>query len=141
MKQIKIILRILETILSNPLAITRVLDDDSYYKNRGYQKLPTIDLLTLIPDFSETVNPVSMLSNGSSIMDYALLRALARMYSPCRYLEIGTWRGESIANVSPIAEECYSIDLPKEDVNIREDRLDNIHFFFKRFNKCYSYRN
>lgn len=46
----------------------------------------------------------------------ALLKALAKRYDKCQYLEIGTWRGESVANVSSVAQQCVTIDLPDKEL-------------------------
>lgn len=78
--------------------------------------LPTVDLLDLFPDFQVTVKPFSFLAHGSPPMDIALLVALAKQYDDLHYLEIGTWRGESVANVAPHAVKCVTIDLPESDM-------------------------
>lgn len=114
--------RIFKTLLANPRAIACVLKEDDVIKERVIKKiwdeqgLPTLDILELIPNPVKTVYPLSFLSDGSTPMDYFLLNSLAKRYKNCKYLEIGTWRGESIANVARFAEECYSISLSKEDL-------------------------
>ena len=75
-----------------------------------------VDMLDLLPDLDETIIPYSFLEGQASPTDIALLKGLARMSTGCRYFEIGSWRGESIANVASIAEECVSLNLPKEDL-------------------------
>jgi hypothetical protein len=58
--------------------------------------------------------------NGSSrSVDLAFLKAMARKRPGCRYLEIGTLRGESIVNVAEIAGECVSVSLSDEDMKQR----------------------
>jgi predicted O-methyltransferase YrrM len=78
--------------------------------------LPTIDLLDLIPEFNEEVSPYAFLEGGSTTIDLALLKALARRYDPCRYFEIGAWRGESVANVAAVAKECISLSLSDDEM-------------------------
>ena len=78
--------------------------------------LPQIDLLDLFPAFDESVTPYAFLEGGSSTIDLALLKALARRYERCRYFEIGSWRGESIANVASVAHECISLSLSDEEM-------------------------
>ncbi|MCP4314384.1 MAG: class I SAM-dependent methyltransferase, partial [Bacteroidetes bacterium] len=34
----------------------------------------------------------------------------------CRYFEIGTWRGESVANVSSRSSSCYTLSLSDEEL-------------------------
>jgi predicted O-methyltransferase YrrM len=78
--------------------------------------LPQLDLLDLFPTFEETVSPYAFLEGGSTTIDLALLKALARRYEACRYFEIGSWRGESIANVAAVARECISLSLSDEEM-------------------------
>src|ERR1700679_3264507 len=77
----------------------------------GIPKLPVIDLLDLIPDFHETVDAYSFLPGTSTIVDILLLKILAKRYDNCCYLEIGSYRGESIASVAEVAGECNSLTL------------------------------
>jgi hypothetical protein len=78
--------------------------------------LPTLDLLDLFPDFSEHVTPYAFLEGGSTPIDLALLKALARRYERCRYFEIGAWRGESAANVASVAAECVSLSWSDAEI-------------------------
>ena len=50
---------------------------------------------------------------GSGPLDYAFIRALAMKYKAKKYLEIGTYIGESLKAVSDICKQCYSITAPK----------------------------
>ncbi len=98
----------------------------SEYVRRKYglsQGLPTLDLLDLFPAFDERVAPFAFLEGGSTPIDLALLRALARRYDRCRYFEIGAWRGESVANVAAVANECISLSL--SDAEMRSAGWDN----------------
>jgi hypothetical protein len=78
--------------------------------------IPTIDLLDLVPSFKETVEPYSYLTETSPPIDIAFLKAMARKFKNCCYLEIGAWRGESLANVAEVAKECVSISLSDEEL-------------------------
>ena len=89
------------------------------YVRRKYglgRGLPTLDLLDLVPEFEEQVAPYAFLEGGSTTIDLALLKALARRYDPCRYFEIGSWRGESVANVATVAAECISLSLSDDEM-------------------------
>lgn len=89
------------------------------YVSRKYrlgEGLPTLDLLTLFPNFSERVVPYAYLEGGSTAIDLALLKALARRYEACRYFEIGAWRGESVANVASVANDCISLSLSDNEM-------------------------
>jgi predicted O-methyltransferase YrrM len=78
--------------------------------------LPTVELLELCPGLDEVIRPFASLEGGSPPVDLALLRALARSFPACRYLEIGSWRGESLANVAEVAERCVSVSLGTDRV-------------------------
>jgi predicted O-methyltransferase YrrM len=85
-------------------------------KHGFHNGLPQLDLFDLFPAFDETVTPYAFLEGGSSTIDLAFLKALARRYENCRYFEIGSWRGESIANVASVASECISLSLSDEEM-------------------------
>jgi len=72
---------------------------------------PVIMPRDLFGDFNETVSPFAFLDGGSLPTDLALLKKLARNIKDCSYFEIGTWRGESVANVATVAKECFTLDL------------------------------
>jgi len=99
--------------------------------------LPVIDFLEILPNYIEIIKPLSFIPGGSSsIIDYALLVGLARKFEKCRYLEIGTWRGESIACVASIAEECISISFSDEqmrDMGLSDEVIKNSRFFSKNY--------
>jgi hypothetical protein len=45
-----------------------------------------------------------------------LLAGLAEQIRDCRYFEIGTWRGESVATVAPRARTCHTLCLSEEEM-------------------------
>lgn len=98
----------------------------------GFCQLPTIDILDLFPSFEEEVSPYSYLEGTSLVTDLALLKLLARRHSEPAYLEIGTWRGESIANVAAIGAACTSISLSAEEMRERglSDEFIAVHEVF-----------
>lgn len=51
---------------------------------------------------------------GSGPLDYAFIRAIAMKYKAKKYLEIGTYIGESLKAVADICEQCYSITASKD---------------------------
>jgi len=77
--------------------------------------LPVIPLNSLIHN-TALVEPFAFLDGGSIPTDIALLRQLASDIPGCRYFEIGTWRGESIANVAAVSDVCYTLNLPDEEL-------------------------
>src|ERR1700719_3581279 len=106
MSKLKTSLRILREIVREPRRLTRVLEPppptpkeiwrDFFNRPPG---LPQIDLLELLPGLDETISPYSYLEGQALPTDIALLKGLARKRPGCRYLEIGSWRGESLANM------------------------------------------
>jgi len=140
-KKLKKLFKILRVINSNPSVIGYILQHDNPTKKYIEKKygpkfeLPRIDFLELLPNCKEIISPFASLAHGSTIMDYVLLKGLARKYPNCRYLEIGTWMGESIVNVSNVANECVSISLSNEDLkkcNANEKELQVQRFFSKK---------
>jgi predicted O-methyltransferase YrrM len=140
MSKIKKIFEIIKVLSKSPELLLRVLDEetdkrDYVIKKYGFfQGMPVVDLLSLFPDFSETVEPYSFLEGTSMLTDLALLKSLVRMHDECEYLEIGTWRGESVANVAKIAKNCVSLSLSDEEMRrfgFGEDIIKNSMYFSK----------
>lgn len=78
------------------------------------------------------VAPFAFLDGGCIPPDLALLRALCDKYGVQDYLEIGTWRGESVANVADTGALCVSVNLPDQemrDLGLDEDYV-GLHRFF-----------
>jgi hypothetical protein len=90
-------------------------------KDFRIEQLPTIDICDLFPDFSESINKYTFLEGTSLVTDILLLKLLARGFRACAYLEIGSWRGESIANVYEVTDDCTSVTLSEEEM--REMKL------------------
>ncbi len=111
-------------LLVKPYLLNNVINDTSRWRKhveKNYGKgsgLPMVDIISLLGSINEQISPFSFLDGGSMPTDLALLRGLARMQEDCSYFEIGTWRGESVANVASIAKECYTLNL--SNIEIRE---------------------
>jgi predicted O-methyltransferase YrrM len=124
MRKLAKLAKIIGTLASNPKSLAKVLLDpeEIAFRNqmaRAYSLgngLPTIDLLDIVPGLDETIRPFCFMNGSSRTVDLALLKALARKVPNCRYLEIGTLRGESIVNVAEIAGECVSISLSNQEM-------------------------
>lgn len=82
----------------------------------GRAQLPTIDLLDLCPDLQDTLECYSFMPDTSMITDILLLRALAKRYNQCAYLEIGSYRGESVVAISGITGDCTCITLSGDEM-------------------------
>ena len=123
--RIKKALAMLKILIKNPKylfyswysdILEQAKQEDVIKRYRLPEGLPTLDLLELVPNFKETVEPYSYLTETSPPMDIAFIMAMARQYKNCKYLEIGAWRGESLANVAKVAKDCVSISLSDEEL-------------------------
>jgi predicted O-methyltransferase YrrM len=126
-------------ILKKPYLLNLLIDSEDEKQSYVAQKyglpqgLPTVDISEFI-DETEEVFPYSFLEGSSLPTDFALLRSICRKNHAEDYLEIGTWRGESVANVAPFVRNCFSLNLPDE--TMRQMGLDeeyiNMHRFFSK---------
>ncbi len=122
MKKISKLFKALSLILKQPSLLNKITDDADVNKAEVIKKynlsngLPAVDICELLPDFNETVDPFCYLDGGSTPIDLALLKGLAKKTPGCSYFEIGTWRGESVANVATVAADCTTLNLPDQDM-------------------------
>lgn len=122
MKKIAKALRALRLIAANPYLLNAVLNNETVKKKEVLEKyglpdgLPVVDLETLFPGFEQSVSPYSYLSGMTLPIDIALLKALAQKCQVESYFEIGTWRGESVANVASVVPQCVTFNLSKEEI-------------------------
>jgi predicted O-methyltransferase YrrM len=86
------------------------------------------------PASTRTVVPFAFGDGGSLPTDLLLLRALARQRPGCRYFEIGTWRGESAANVAAEAATVHTLNLSAAEMRSLglPERYIELHGFFSR---------
>jgi predicted O-methyltransferase YrrM len=110
-------------ILRKPVLLNRVLTDEdtwqSYVKKR-YQLpdgLPVVEMDQLIGSGTIALGPMTFLDGGSLPTDLMLLAGLTEQIDSCSYFEIGTWRGESVATVSPRAQSCHTLCLSNEEMH------------------------
>jgi predicted O-methyltransferase YrrM len=140
MRSIRKSIKAILNIIKNPWLLNNVLSDDTIWINHLKSKytipigLPVIALDKLSPLNSETINTFSFLDGGSLPTDIALLKVLCKRFNPCNYFEIGTWRGESVMNVSEICNECYTLNLSKSELLKQggNERYADLHGFFSK---------
>jgi hypothetical protein len=118
-------LKVLYWILRRPHLLNRLLtDEDSWHsfvgkKYRMASGFPVVHMDQLIASESLELGPMTFL-DGSSLPTYMMLLAgLAEQIQDCSYFEIGTWRGESVATVSPRALSCHTLCLSDEEMQQR----------------------
>src|SRR5690606_20830304 len=75
--------------------------------------------------------------------DILMLKSLAKRFDECSFLEIGSFRGESLAGVADIAKDCTSITLSDEEMrafNLGEDFIKVHGLFSKNKENITTYR-
>lgn len=136
MNKISKAFRALGWIIRKPYLLNLINDDEEvkqYYVARKYNLpngLPTVDITDFI-SAEEEIAPYGFLDGSSLPTDFALLRSICRNNKVEDYLEIGTWRGESVANVAPLVKNCVTVNLP--DDKMREMGLDEAYIGMHRF--------
>ncbi len=102
-------------------------------KKYGIETLPYVDLLDLLPDGQESIHHYTFLEGTSKVTDIALIKALCRRSEDTDFLEIGTWRGETIVNAAEVSKHCVSVSLPDEDVKaMRGENIANMQRMFSK---------
>ena len=140
MNKLKKFTKALGRIIRHPYLLNLVLQDEDSNKDdviRKYQLadgLPVLEINELFPDFEGVAKPYAYLSGATMPIDIALLRALALRYGVHDYFEIGTWRGESVANLADVAPHCVTFNLPKESIiELTHNPLyADLHSFFSK---------
>lgn len=138
-KKIKKALKAIGYIIKNPWLLNVVLEDNELWKKYVIGKynlktgLPVVQIEDLL-DQKEKLNLFAFLDGGSLITDHLLLKKLATWFKDCSYFEIGTWRGESVKNVSEVAKECYTINLSDDEMKnlgLNENYINSVGYFSK----------
>lgn len=103
-----------KNILKQLLRYTKEADKKFRFKDKGY-KMQFVDIDEIVT-LNETIERYSFLNGTSRPTDIAFLMALCRKYKDCNYLEIGSWRGESLFNIAKVAKKCTSISLSEKEM-------------------------
>lgn len=139
MKKISKALKALWLIIRKPYLLNLINDDEKVKQNYVTRKykfpegLPTADIAEFISD-EEKITPYSFLEGSSLPTDFALLRGICTKNKVEDYLEIGTWRGESVANVAPLVKNCFSVNLPDKEMQQlgMDEKYIGMHRFFSK---------
>jgi predicted O-methyltransferase YrrM len=127
-------------ILRHPVLLNRVLSEPDIWREYvtreygGEKGLSVIQMDQVFDGEMYDVGPITFLDGGSLPTDLALLRGLAGLFKDCSYFEIGTWRGESVANMARVAKECYTLNLSAEEMRkmgIRSKYMYLLGYFSK----------
>ena len=139
MQKITKLLKALQLVLQRPALLNLILKDETYLLENFTKTFPKVTLQELDP-FAWTeaeelkITPYAFLSGSSMATDFAFLQMLCRKYKIETYLEIGTWRGESAANVAPYVKEVFTLNLPDSTLrNMGQSSayIDSHRFFSK----------
>lgn len=142
MNKLTKLLKAIKLIVKQPALLNKVLDDSDVNKQLVFAKynlpegLKTVDITQLLPDFNETIDPYSFYDGGSTPIDLALLKWLAKSKKECNYFEIGTWMGESVSNVAAVASHCTTLNLPDDEMlkmGLNKNYVGLHRFFSQKF--------
>ncbi|MEN8224153.1 MAG: class I SAM-dependent methyltransferase [Bacteroidota bacterium] len=121
MSKLQKILKVSGLLLRKPYLLNKILDDndvwlESVQNEYGLDGFSEIKFHHLSAGKDVQVKPFAFMEGGSLPTDLALLKVLASGFDACRYFEIGTWRGESVANVAEVAAQCTTLNLSIEEL-------------------------
>lgn len=131
----------INAIVKKPYLLNHVLQSDEYWQSQLEQDfpqfkkgLPQLPLDSLLTEKGSSLDLIAFLGGGSMITDLALLKSLASRIPDCKYFEIGTWRGESVANVASVASKCVTLNLSSQQMKDRgwSEEYAHQHAYFSK---------
>lgn len=120
--KVKKIISFIRLILEKPSLVNLILNNDIVFKQKFNSKypsilaLPQVEIRDLIENKIDKKIESFLLDGSSLITDLQLLIAIANRNDVKSYLEIGTWRGESVYNVAKEIENCTTINLSAKEI-------------------------
>lgn len=138
MNKVSKILQALKLFIKLPSVINLITNSDIAWKNKLNQKklksLPLISLADLVALGKTNTIQLSYLGGSSLATDMLLLQSVCQRFEHCNYFEIGTWRGESVMNVSSVASQCYTLNLSGEEMEKlgMSKKYADLHCFFSK---------
>lgn len=132
-------LKAFRMILRRPYLLNLIAESEEEKKDYVVKKyalpdgLPTIDISYFVENTAE-ISPYSFLEGTSLPTDLALLKGICKKFGVEDYFEIGTWRGESVANIAPLVKNCYTLNLSDDEMRatgLSED-YTGMHRFFSK---------
>ncbi len=136
-RALSIFLREPKAVLKNGIRSQMNDYDKSIVKSTyGIERLPSVLLTDMIGEDEISIYPYTFLSGTSIPTDMALLKYLAGRKETA-YLELGSWRGESIATVGEVTDDLTSINLSEEQMSEYGYPPESVaaHDFFTRDDK------
>lgn len=121
MPKISKLLYLLSVLSRRPSLANIILESIMVQKEKFRQKYGNFSALPQIDVKNLSQKPIShvesfLLDGSSLITDLYLLVALAGREEVNSYLEIGTWRGESVYNVAKEVDDCTTINLSEKEM-------------------------
>ncbi len=141
MSKLHKLIQAIRQIIKQPALLNLVLDADGPRKEnvirkyKLHQGLAQVKLETLFgSSLEENIQPFAFLDGGSLPTDLLLLKQCARQFYDCKYFEIGTWRGESVANVADTGASCHTLCLSDEEMRTLgcDDAYIQLHGHFSK---------
>lgn len=140
MNKLSKLINALGLILKKPYLLNKVIDDNDSWRKRATkiygknQGLAEVNFREFSRGEEVTVSPFAFLEGGSLPTDLGLLKLLAGSFEKCKYFEIGTWRGESVANVAAVADECSTLNLSAQEMigmGMKQEYIDQHGMYSK----------
>jgi len=140
MNKLQKVISAFKAILKQPSLLNLIVERNESWEQQvenkypKYKKgLPIIPITSILGNQIE-VSPYAFLDGGSLPTDLGLLKGLANKEEVKTYFEIGTWRGESIANVSPTLDDCKTLNLSKKELKSMglSDDYINMHRYYSK---------
>lgn len=140
MNKIKKLIQATGLLIRKPYLLNKVIDDNDAWRERAAkaygkdQGLPEVSFREFSRAEEVIVNPFAFLEGGSLPTDLGLLKLLAGRFEKCKYFEIGTWRGESVANVAAVADKCFTLNLSAQemlDLGMKKEYVDQHGMYSK----------
>lgn len=141
MKKLNKALKAFLAITKKPHLLNAVLNSEDLKSQEFKDLFPNVNekkqvpFSTFIRENNEIqISPYSFLSGSSLISDFALLQLLCKKIEAEDYFEIGTWRGESVANVAPYVKNCFTLNLSDQEMLKKELSKEYVemHRFFSK---------
>ena len=91
-----------------------LLKKDFIKKEYNFDKIPELSFPALKDEIK--IDPYIFQPGNSTIPDIILLKHFAKQFESCIFLEIGSWRGETLKNLESDCKSLTSVTLGKEEM-------------------------
>ncbi len=140
MNKLQKVITAIKDIIKQPSLLNLIVERNESWeqkinsKHPVYKKgLPILPITSILGN-EINISPYAFLDGGSLPTDLGLLKSLAQQNEITTYFEIGTWRGESIANVAPYLDNCMTLNLSNnelKEMGLSQDYIDMHRYYSK----------